>query len=300
MLTAILVMTGIAIVLGLTLGYAAIRFKVEGDPLVEKIDAILPQTQCGQCGFPGCKPYAEAIANGEAEINQCPPGGMEGIERLAAITGHPVIPLNPDNGIEGPVTVAELNLKFIWDVVSRIKIGDKDVWLENAPHRYEIRYRLHDVVKGSEIMGESVLATEPDLRLAAQAASIDRAASASVRDARPTPGTSRRLRSPASSRARSEKERVSLALARGAATSAESAAIEPATAACCANAGRVARAITSARTSRTAPCLARDMAAGVRRLWRALEFVTRSSLKNHAPIMPVNRDHLVQKKLKRR
>ena len=89
-----------------------------------------------------------------------------------------------------------------------------------------------------------------------------------------------------------------LALARGAATSAESAAIEPATAACCANAGRAARAITSARTSRTAPCLARNMAAGVRRLWRALEFVTRSSLKNHAPIMPVNRDHLVQKKLK--
>ena len=82
MLTAILVMTGIAVVLGLTLGYAAIRFKVEGDPLVEKIDAILPQTQCGQCGFPGCKPYAEAIANGEAEINQCPPGGEEGIKKL--------------------------------------------------------------------------------------------------------------------------------------------------------------------------------------------------------------------------
>ena len=63
MLTALLVMTGIALVLGAALGYAAIRFKVEGDPLVEKIDAILPQTQCGQCGYPGCKPYAEAIAN---------------------------------------------------------------------------------------------------------------------------------------------------------------------------------------------------------------------------------------------
>ena len=69
MLTALLVMTGIALVLGAALGYAAIRFKVEGDPLVEKIDAILPQTQCGQCGYPGCKPYAEAIAKGEAEIN---------------------------------------------------------------------------------------------------------------------------------------------------------------------------------------------------------------------------------------
>ena len=89
MLTAILVMTGIAIVLGLTLGYAAIRFKVEGDPLVEKIDAILPQTQCGQCGFPGCKPYAEAIANGEAEINQCPPGGEEGIRKLMQLDKVP-------------------------------------------------------------------------------------------------------------------------------------------------------------------------------------------------------------------
>ena len=66
MLSALLVMTGIALVLGAALGYASIRFRVDGDPLVEKIDAILPQTQCGQCSYPGCKPYAQAIANGEA------------------------------------------------------------------------------------------------------------------------------------------------------------------------------------------------------------------------------------------
>ena len=78
MFAAILVMAFGAVVLGAALGYAAVRFRVEGDPLVEKIDAILPQTQCGQCGFPGCKPYAQAIAKGEAEINQCPPGGDEG------------------------------------------------------------------------------------------------------------------------------------------------------------------------------------------------------------------------------
>ena len=69
MLTALLVMASIAVVLGAALGYAAIRFKVEVDPLVDKIDAILPQTQNGQCGYPGCKPYAQAIAKGEAEIN---------------------------------------------------------------------------------------------------------------------------------------------------------------------------------------------------------------------------------------
>jgi len=87
MLSAILVMAGIGLVLGGILGWAAIRLKVEDDPLVEKIDAILPQTQCGQCGYPGCKPYAEAIAKGEAEINKCPPGGTEGIKRLAELLG---------------------------------------------------------------------------------------------------------------------------------------------------------------------------------------------------------------------
>ena len=61
-----------AIVLGAALGYASIKFKVEGDPLVEKIDAILPQTQCGQCGFPGCKPYATAIAAGQIGPNASP------------------------------------------------------------------------------------------------------------------------------------------------------------------------------------------------------------------------------------
>ena len=61
MLSALLVMAAIAIVLGAVLGFAAIKFRVEGNPLVDKIDAILPQTQCGQCGFPGCKPYALSL-----------------------------------------------------------------------------------------------------------------------------------------------------------------------------------------------------------------------------------------------
>jgi electron transport complex protein RnfB len=72
---------------GALLGYSSLRFKVEGDPLVDKIDAVLPQTQCGQCGFPGCRPYAEAVAQGEADINLCPPGGEEGIEALADLLG---------------------------------------------------------------------------------------------------------------------------------------------------------------------------------------------------------------------
>lgn len=96
MISALLVMSGIAVVLGAVLGYAAIKFRVEGNPLVEKIDAILPQTQCGQCGFPGCKPYAEAIAAGEAEINRCPPGGEEGIAKLADLLGVEAKPFGAD------------------------------------------------------------------------------------------------------------------------------------------------------------------------------------------------------------
>ncbi|MBX3687574.1 MAG: electron transport complex subunit RsxB [Rhodocyclaceae bacterium] len=106
MLSALLVMTGIALVLGAALGFAAIHFKVEGDPLVEKIDSILPQTQCGQCGFPGCRPYADAIAQGEADINQCPPGGDEGVRKLADLLGREYKPLNEEHGVEKPKSVA--------------------------------------------------------------------------------------------------------------------------------------------------------------------------------------------------
>jgi len=70
------------------------------------IDALLPQTQCTRCGFPGCRPYADAIASGEAAINQCPPGGTETLLKLAALTGLAVEPLNKDNGLESAPTVA--------------------------------------------------------------------------------------------------------------------------------------------------------------------------------------------------
>ena len=106
MLTALLVMIGLALVLGIILGYSALKFKVEGDPLVARIDAILPQTQCGQCGYPGCKPYATAIANGEADINQCPPGGEPGVRALADLLGVEYKPLNTEHGTPKPKSVA--------------------------------------------------------------------------------------------------------------------------------------------------------------------------------------------------
>jgi len=78
------------------------------DILADRIDALLPQTQCEQCGYHGCRPYAEAIARGEAPINQCPPGGAAGIAKLAALLDRPVLPLNPDHGIEKPRTLARI------------------------------------------------------------------------------------------------------------------------------------------------------------------------------------------------
>ena len=105
-LLAIAIMALGAIVLGAALGFASVKFKVEGNPLVDKIEAILPQTQCGQCGHPGCKPYAEAIAKGESDINLCPPGGTEGVQRLADLLGREVKPLDAE---ERPKAVAVID-----------------------------------------------------------------------------------------------------------------------------------------------------------------------------------------------
>lgn len=77
--------------------------------LADRLNAALPQTQCTRCSFPDCAAYAQAIASGEAAINQCPPGGVEGIARLAAITGLPALPLNLLHGSEGPRAVAVID-----------------------------------------------------------------------------------------------------------------------------------------------------------------------------------------------
>ncbi|GAM72093.1 electron transport complex protein rnfB [Vibrio sp. JCM 19236] len=92
---AIIALSVLALLFGGLLGFASIRFKVGADPIVDQIDAILPQTQCGQCGYPGCKPYAEAIANGDA-INKCPPGGEATIQKLADLMGVDV----PDSDLD--------------------------------------------------------------------------------------------------------------------------------------------------------------------------------------------------------
>ena len=88
---------------------SAIEVKLQDGKLAARLDAVLPQTQCTRCGYPDCASYAGAIAAGEAGINQCPPGGQEGVRRLAAISGRPVLPLSAEHGFEGPRTLAVID-----------------------------------------------------------------------------------------------------------------------------------------------------------------------------------------------
>lgn len=103
-LSAVLALLALCLVCGAILGFAAVRFRVEGDPIAEQINALLPQTQCGQCGYPGCKPYSEAIAAGD-KINKCPPGGEATIQALADLLDVEVEPLDAVEG-EKPKMVA--------------------------------------------------------------------------------------------------------------------------------------------------------------------------------------------------
>ncbi|MHC1480440.1 RnfABCDGE type electron transport complex subunit B [Frateuria aurantia] len=77
-------------------------------PSVQQIDALLPQTQCGQCGFQGCRPYAQALADGTTAINRCPPGGSDGIARLGRLLGVAPLPLDPSCGREQPRQLASI------------------------------------------------------------------------------------------------------------------------------------------------------------------------------------------------
>ena len=99
-LAALVALVSMGLCFGALLGYAAEKFKTEGNPISEQINAILPQTQCGQCGYPGCRPYSEAIASGDAAINRCPPGGEATIAQLAILLDVEAIPLDEEHGEE--------------------------------------------------------------------------------------------------------------------------------------------------------------------------------------------------------
>lgn len=105
-LPAIGMAAALGAVLGGVLGWVATRLRADPDSLVEQIDAWLPQTQCGQCRYPGCRPYAEAIARGAADIDRCPPGGESTVRALATLLDREPRPIDPQYGITQPPRVA--------------------------------------------------------------------------------------------------------------------------------------------------------------------------------------------------
>jgi electron transport complex protein RnfB len=109
LLPAVGLAAGLAAGIGAALGWAASRLRPDAGALVEQIDALLPQTQCGQCRYAGCRPYAEAIASGAADIDRCPPGGETTVHALAALLGREPRPLDPQFGATKPRQVAVID-----------------------------------------------------------------------------------------------------------------------------------------------------------------------------------------------
>ena len=107
-------------------------------PLAQRIHDALPQTQCTRCGYPDCARYAQAVAEGEAGINQCPPGGLQGVERLAALTGRPALPLDPACGIEGPRTLAVIDEAWCIGCTLCLKACPTDAILGSNKHMHTV------------------------------------------------------------------------------------------------------------------------------------------------------------------
>jgi Na+-translocating ferredoxin:NAD+ oxidoreductase subunit B len=106
LITAVVTITGIALIAGLLLGFASRRLPASREPLVDQVNDVLPQTQCAQCGYPGCRPYASAIVHDGAAINLCPPGGEDTVRRLADMLGREALPLAEERVASGAAAVA--------------------------------------------------------------------------------------------------------------------------------------------------------------------------------------------------
>ena len=109
MIAPLLIMAGIALAIGAGLALTGRRLRQSTDTPLEKLNALLPQTQCAQCGYPGCRPYAEAILSGEADINQCAPGGDATVTAIAKLLGKSAAALNPEFGTYQPGRTAVID-----------------------------------------------------------------------------------------------------------------------------------------------------------------------------------------------
>ncbi len=139
MLLTVPVFALIAFVAGALLGFVAQRYTVKGDPVADRIDALLPQTQCGQCEFAGCRPYAEAIAAGEADINRCVPGGEATIVEIASLLDREVVSLDEEPGEAPLAMVAVIREEHCIGCTKCIQVCPVDAILGRAK-------RMHTVI----------------------------------------------------------------------------------------------------------------------------------------------------------
>ncbi len=145
-LTAVLIGLGMGAFIGALLGYASTKFKVEGNPLVEEVDRLLPQTQCGQCGYPGCKPYAEALVEGD-DINKCVPGGEATMQAIADLLGRTPQPLDASKQKEGDTVVYIREAECI-GCTKCIQACPVDAIVGAAKHMHTV---LEDVCTGCDL-----------------------------------------------------------------------------------------------------------------------------------------------------
>lgn len=138
MLLGLLLFLGLFAVFSALLLWLSGRTSEKSNDLVEAINEILPQTQCGQCGYPGCKPYAEAIATGAAPINQCPPGGDAGIAALAALLDVPILALNAEHGEIKPKAIARIHEADCIGCTLCIKACPVDAIIGSAKHMHTV------------------------------------------------------------------------------------------------------------------------------------------------------------------
>lgn len=137
LVSAIIALLVLGVPFGALLGFAAVKFKTEGDPIADQVEALLPQTQCGQCGYPGCRPYAEAIASGDA-INKCPPGGETTIKALADLLDVEAVPLDAEHGEEKVKTVAFIREQECIGCTKCIQACPVDAILGSAKHMHTV------------------------------------------------------------------------------------------------------------------------------------------------------------------
>ncbi|MEE4185457.1 MAG: RnfABCDGE type electron transport complex subunit B [Gammaproteobacteria bacterium] len=148
MVAEIFVLGGLALLIGLAVWLADTRLPQQSESPAERVNQLLPQSQCGQCGYPGCRPYAEAIIAGDADIDQCAPGGDRTVTALANLLGRAAVGVNPVYGSPGPAQVAVINDSACIGCTLCIAACPVDAIVGAAQHAHTV---LRDECTGCEL-----------------------------------------------------------------------------------------------------------------------------------------------------